>query len=566
MNFKKVGSSILELVGGPSNIVSANHCATRIRLIVKDNTLVDYEGLISIDGVLDVILRDEIQIVIGGDADKLYAVISESGVKLKVEVSEPVYNTSPTWRLAFFALNNTATNIYMMGMGYVSYYATGIAGLLVTTVGFILTAMRLWDGVTDPIVGYLIDKTDGKFGKFRPFMVIGNIILGLFYLLIFYTTYKVPENVRLIYFIFMYALYIVGYTFQTACTKAGQAVMTNDLKQRPLFGLIDIIFGSILFTGSSIFISGVLVPKYGGFTNINLFFELSWWVVISSGILTLLAVIGIWEKDRTEYFGLASGDQVSFKDYWPVIKGNRPLQMLIVAAGTDKLALSVARNATVGVMLYGIIIGDFALSGTMGLITMIPGVLITMWGAKFAGKFGQKRALVLGTQMAVVSYIVLFLFLFLTDPSQISLKNINLVTIGFIVIQIISQGAVGISGAFVIPMISDCADYETYKTGRFVPGMMGTLFSFVDKLISSLATSVIAIAVAAIGFTQAMPDVTDTLTNGIFWVTMFLYIGLPIIGWITSLFAMKFYELDGDKMAEIQSLLVKKRAESAISE
>ena len=71
------------------------------------------------------------------------------------------YNDCPTWRLGLFALN------------------TGIAGLMVTVVGFILTAMRIFDGITDPIVGFLIDKTDGKFGKFRPFIVIGNIILGV---------------------------------------------------------------------------------------------------------------------------------------------------------------------------------------------------------------------------------------------------------------------------------------------------------------------------------------------------------------------------------------------------
>ena len=87
----------------------------------------------------------------------------------KVSTIEDAYNDCPTWRLGLFALNNTATNIYMFTMGYISMYATGIAGLMVTVVGFILTAMRMFDGVTDPIVGFLIDKTDGKFGKFRPF-------------------------------------------------------------------------------------------------------------------------------------------------------------------------------------------------------------------------------------------------------------------------------------------------------------------------------------------------------------------------------------------------------------
>lgn len=132
--------------------------------------------------------------------------MQDSIVVLDVE-EEPVYNDVETWRIAFFALNNTATNMYMMGMTYVSYYATGVAGLLVTLVGIVLTSMRLWDGITDPIVGYFIDKTDGKFGKFRPFMVIGNIILGIMMMVIYYTTHLVPMQYRLLYFIFVYAIY-----------------------------------------------------------------------------------------------------------------------------------------------------------------------------------------------------------------------------------------------------------------------------------------------------------------------------------------------------------------------
>ena len=63
-----------------------------------------------------------------------------------------IYNDCPTWRLGLFALNNIATNLYMFAMGYISMYASGIAGLLVTVVGFILTAIRIFDGITDPIV------------------------------------------------------------------------------------------------------------------------------------------------------------------------------------------------------------------------------------------------------------------------------------------------------------------------------------------------------------------------------------------------------------------------------
>lgn len=465
-----------------------------------------------------------------------------------------IYNDCPTWRLGLFALNNIATNLYMFAMGYISMYASGIAGLLVTVVGFILTAMRIFDGITDPIVGFLIDKTDGKFGKFRPFIVVGNIILGIMTFIIYTTVHKVPENIRLIYFIGCYAVYIIGYTCQTACTKAGQACMTNNPSKRPKFGLFDAIYNAILFNGMQIYMSSYLVPKYGGFGEIGLYHELITFTIIASAILTSLAVFGIWTKDRSEFFGLGSKTQkVGFKDYWPVLKGNRALQMLIVAASTDKIASSVASNAAVTVMLFGILMGDYSLAGTIGTIVLIPNILITMFGTKYAQKLGQKKALVLGTWASIISFTALLALLVFGDPTQISLKNVGFMTIAFIGVYILARGSVSVSGAFVIPMISDCADYETYLSGRFVPGMMGTLFSFIDKLISSFATTIVAFGVASIGFADRMPDVTDTANPQIFWMTMFLFIGMPMLGWIASLIAMKFYPLDKVKMEEVQA-------------
>ena len=83
----------------------------------------------------------------------------------------------PLWRIALFALNNTSTNLYMFLMNYVAYYLTGWVGVASVTAGSFAMFMRVWDGVTDPFVGMLVDKMDGKFGKNRPFMVIGNVIL-----------------------------------------------------------------------------------------------------------------------------------------------------------------------------------------------------------------------------------------------------------------------------------------------------------------------------------------------------------------------------------------------------
>lgn len=140
----------------------------------------------------------------------------------------------PLWRIAGFALNNTATNLYLMFMNYVSFYLLGFVGVGMVMASSFTMAMRIWDGVTDPFIGYMVDKTNGKFGKNRPFMVIGNIILAASSFIMFHFTHKLPEGpARFIFFVAFCCIYYLGYTCQCVVTKSAQSCMTNDPKQRP---------------------------------------------------------------------------------------------------------------------------------------------------------------------------------------------------------------------------------------------------------------------------------------------------------------------------------------------
>ena len=79
----------------------------------------------------------------------------------------PQYKRAHLWQIGFFSLNTCATNLYLAMMTYVSYYANGIAGISVVMISLLLTVMRVFNGVTDPIVGYIIDKAHGRFGNFH---------------------------------------------------------------------------------------------------------------------------------------------------------------------------------------------------------------------------------------------------------------------------------------------------------------------------------------------------------------------------------------------------------------
>ncbi|MDO5417169.1 MAG: MFS transporter [Lachnospiraceae bacterium] len=475
----------------------------------------------------------------------------------------------PTWRLAGFAMNNLATNLYLFLMNMVAYYLTGFVGVAVVTASSFAMMMRVWDGVTDPFIGYAVDKTNGKFGKNRPFMIAGNLILLVTSFILFHVTHRLPENttLRFGFFIVVAAIYYVGYTFQCVVTKSAQTCVTNDPKQRPIFTVFDASYNVILFIGFQMY-TAKLVAKYGTFYDAGLFHEMWLTVACLSAILTLIAVISIAPKDRSEYFGTGKAVRVGLKDYWDTLKHNRAIQMLVVSASTDKLAGQAKTGAVVTVM-FGIVAANYSLSASLQGMTAIPTLVLSIVCiGVLATKLGQRKAMLIGSWGSIIATALLILLWTFGDATSMSNADGSLrfgfFTIAYLVLSILNGGLQGIASNIVIPMTADCADYEVYRSGKYVPGMMGTLFSFVDKVISSLAPMIAGLMFAAIGYKELLPNIGDPLTPQLKFVGIFLMYGIVIIGLLCNVVALKFYPLTKEKMAEIQEEIaaIKAKAEA----
>lgn len=521
------------------------------------------------------------------------------------------------WEIGFYALNNASTNTYMILVGSISYFLIGIVGVGAVLAGSLITIMRIWDGCTDPFVGLLVDKTDSKFGKNRPFIVIGQILLFAMTFIMFRAIPAIPSGARFIVWLLIYMVYIIGYTFQCVVTKSAQSCLTNDPTQRPVFAMFDSIITLLLINvWHPIYLSGTLVPRFtlddataegaakiaelvaqnpnlanvlttaDGISKLSGFYNPEMWKYMQlvygalSAVLAVLAIIGLWRKDRSEYFGLGTTQKISFRDYADVLAHNRGIQMLVVSASSDKLSLQMMTNATIYICLFGVIAGNYNYYASTSAIMAIPVMIVTLLGVNFVGRrLGQKKALIFGTWGAIVAGLAMLALWVFGNPSSVVLPTFSLTNpsswgnlfsgsnwsifgILYIVIYVLMKGFSSISSSIVIPMTADCADYEVYRTGRYVPGLMGTLFSFVDKLISSLATTVVALVYAAVGFSQSLPTLETPNSTGLFWATMFCFIGACEIGWILNIIAMKFYPLTKEKMEEIQDDIARIKAES----
>ena len=463
-------------------------------------------------------------------------------------------NRAKLYQLALFPLNNGATNVYyVLVLSYIATFGSNVLALGTLFASVMVTAMRLCDAITDPIIGALMDRTNGKFGKFRPFMAIGNLIMAVSILILYGITPMIPDTMmwaRYAAFVGLYFVWVIGYTFQTSCTRSGQTVLTNDPKQRPLFTIFNTV-GSLLGMGVMQFFAPILAKNFeGGYSSAGFFRTLAPVGIIMSIVLTILAIIGIWEKDQPKYFGIGGEktEKVKVSEYLQIIKENKPMQRLMVAGAGTKLALSIANNTTVLCMLYGCMMGAYdGLYLPMMVLGYVFSVPFFLLSVRTSQKKGQKASLTKYVSVALVCYSGVFV---LMGENGLS---INLYTVLFILFFGIGYGAYYATADMPIPMVADCSDYETYRSGKYIPGIMGTLFSLVDKLVSSLSATVVGIAVTFIGLNN-LPTQYDPYTPGMNVVVIVLFCVIPMLAWAATLIAMKGYALTGEKMKEIQAI------------
>ena len=477
-------------------------------------------------------------------------------------------NRAKLYQLVLFPLNNGATNVYyVLVLSYIATFGSNVLALGTLFASAMVTAMRLCDAITDPIIGALMDRTNGKFGKFRPFMAIGNLIMAVSILVLYGITPTIPDTMmwaRYAAFVGLYFVWVIGYTFQTSCTRSGQTVLTNDPKQRPLFTIFNTV-GSLLGMGVMQFLAPILAKNYeGGYSSAGFFRTLAPVGIVMSIALTILAIIGIWEKDQPKYFGIGGEktEKVKVSEYLQIIRENKPMQRLMIAGAGTKLALSIANNTTVLCMLYGCMMGAY--DGlylpmmVLGYVFSVPFFLLTV---RTSQKQGQKASLMKYVSVAFLCYIGVLVLLLLwgkSDAFTLSIMgenglSINLYTILFIAFFGIGYGAYYATADMPIPMVADCSDYETYRSGNYIPGIMGTLFSLVDKLVSSLSATVVGVAVSFIGL-ESLPTQYDPYTPGMNRVVIVLFCIIPMVAWAATLIAMKGYSLTGEKMKEIQAV------------
>ena len=469
-----------------------------------------------------------------------------------------VYRRAKLWQIIFYACNGLiAMSVYML-IGMVSYSANIGYGIATVAVGGIITATRILDAITDPMLAFVYDRVNTRFGKIRILMASGWLIemfalYGMFHLFS-------SKGFGMITFIALYVVYVIGYTIINMTGQTVPALLTNDPKQRPMVGVWATVFNYFVPMAMNIILYVILLPKFGGVFN-QAFLSTAVYIVMAVSFLGLVLVsIGVSEIDKPENFeniGERKEEKLKIKDVVEVLKGNKPLQAYIAAAASDKIAQQTQSQAIVNTMFLGIIIGNMGMGTILSMIAMLPSIGFAIYGARFAGKHGNKESIVFWSKAAMVITTLTVVFLALVDTKQIA--NFGPLMIVFVLLYIVGNGFNMCITTANTGFMSDIVDFELDRSGRFVPAVISGAYSLIDKFVSSFSALIAAGSVALIGYTTLMPQPTDELTAKIFWVTIFLRYGLAILGWIVTLIAMKTCDLGKEEMVEVQKRIADKK-------
>ncbi len=509
-----------------------------------------------------------------------------------------------------YALGDGAANIAWRGVStFLFIFYTDVFGLHPATVGLLMLIARFGDGIIDVLMGIVCDRTNTKYGKFRPWILWTAIPLGITLSLLF-TSPDLSASGKVVYAYATYLLFFLMYTANNIPYGALMAVMTGDDKERTSLGSFRMVGA---FTGGMV-VQGALLFLVAYFGNINPTIDVKqleakkYEVTVSSP--RDVKNVNIKTKDGIALFNWADatvsdslniptqGKSFSMeakKDYAFIVSGEENLDAKKITIIDQKRGYSSAIYL-LSIFLSLFLILTFAATkervkppkdqetnlGTdlKDLVRNKPWIILLVIGMLFNVYNSIKQGIVviyfthyLHNQLLAASFMVglmlasiagamitgplgkrygkrnLFIYALifsgLVNALFVFCKPDN--TIGIFTIGIISEFAAAIFPTLFFAMLGDAADYSEYKNGRRATGLVYSAGSFATKFGGGIAGAIIGMVLAAFHYNGQDEVAIQGAVPGI----IMLMSWIPTIITLIAAVVMILYPLNQKKMDEI---------------
>ncbi|UCG56227.1 MAG: MFS transporter [Phycisphaerales bacterium] len=447
-----------------------------------------------------------------------------------------------------YSVGDTASNLFFQTfIYYILIFYTDVFGITAKAAGTMFLVTKIWDAVNDPIMGMIADRTNTRWGKFRPYLVWVAIPFGVLGVLTF-TTPELNDTGKLIYAYVTYTLLMMAYTAINVPYSAIMGVITPNSHERTTVSSFRFVAVFVALFFIQYFIPAMTEDA------VNPAKSWQFAMIIVSGLAVVLFLVAFFScKERVQP---PKGQKTPVKQDLADLVSNKPWLFIGAATIFQLIFLCMRGGSTMYYFTYFVKDQEITLFGKVfslsysklfSIFTM-SGTAFTIIGAILTTRISKifGKSITYATFLGIAG-IASGLFIFL-GPQSVALM---------FVLNFVASFAVGPVSVLQWAIYTDTADYSEWKKGRRATGLVMSASLFALKLGIALGATANAWILAAYGY---QPNVEQT-AKGLLGIRMVMSV-YPGIFAVAGMVLMFFYPLKKQLMAQVETELVERRREA----
>ncbi len=433
--------------------------------------------------------------------------------------------------------------MYLLINLYIMKFSTDVLLIAPAVMGTIFGISRVWDAISDPLVGYLSDRTRHSMGRRRLWLMISILPITLTFVMVF----SPPDSLSGSWLVAWMAIGVIGFysamtIFMVPHMSLGAELTQNYHERSRLYGLrhASYTIGSIIALVSMQLL--INAERQGEGAVRMTAFQLSLLAAVVTGVLVTFAVYKL--RERADFQGRVNPSPFgAFKDVWQ----NHHARLVLVVSFIEHIGSAAIGLLTLYVAQY--VVGAPGLAPAIILTYMVPSTLsVPMW-LPLSRKFGKIRLWMFSMTLTGLSFGGMFMLPFLgTMDAKIAV---------IFILAFFAGLSAGCGGTIAPSIQSDIIDYDEYLTGERKEGSYFAAFNFSYK---SATGVMIFITGYVLQFSGFVPNEVQTMTVQVAMVT--LYGLFPLVCYAIGTLMFSRFTLDENEHAKIREEL-RKRAEAA---
>lgn len=415
--------------------------------------------------------------------------------------------------------------------------------------GIIFFIVKVWDGINDPILGLIVDRTKTKWGKMRPYIIFAAIPFGLLTIAFFVIPNSFSTTAKLVLIFLLYLLWDTVSTLVDVPLNGLYAVITPNSKERTKLVTFTRLLGSV--GGESALVLYTIALLIMGKDKVRESITVA--AVIIGVLAPLLLMWGAMQSK--ERLAPPIQEKHSIKDVFKYLKQNKPLIFLLLAN-----LLTFFRHVVSASIIYMVVI--VFNEPQKQILFAIPGAIASVLGMLLAPvmkkKFDSKKIFIISTIAHSAALVLVYVV-----GSAVMSANMQAALYVIAALAFFSMLPVGLLNTVPTLMATDIIDYMELKTGKRYEGITFSLMTLRSKISSGLKDAwmifLLVVVFKLVGDTTSstFPPQSNWTKKGIFW----MYTLIPAATNLLSIVPLFWYKLDGKTMEKVHSELDKKRAE-----